>query len=84
MHEQSQVIGLYFSGGHKDSDEAPRFVNRISKGILARADICVIVQLKSAQIQDPSKLAIGVSLTIARLCCDYFLTSSDDSRCDYR
>ena len=61
MHESSTVIGLYFSSGQKDSDEAPRFVNRITKGILARADFCVVVQLKSAHIQDPTKLAVGVS-----------------------
>lgn len=78
MHSDREVIGLYFSSGLKDSDEAPRFVNRITKGILARSDSCVVVQLKSSQIHDPSKLAVGVSSQYFRrlfshvryCCCD--------------
>lgn len=61
MREESTVVGLYFSNGLKDTDETPRFVNRISKGISARADYCVVVQLKGTQIGEPTKLAVGVS-----------------------
>lgn len=61
MHEHSTVIGIYFSSGQRDSDEAPKFVNRLTKGIIARSDSCVVVQLKCALIQDPTKLAVGVS-----------------------
>lgn len=69
MHTQSTVIGVYFSNGLKDSDEAPLFVNRISKGIQARSDNCVIIQLKGTQVSDTSKLPIGVSF------CSPFLSS---------
>ena len=61
MHDSSSVVGIYFSNGLKDTDEAPKFVNRLSKAILARSENCFIVQLKGTQLSDPPKLAIGVS-----------------------
>jgi hypothetical protein len=66
MCSGSSVIGLYFSNGDRNSDEAPLFVNRVSKALLSRSDNFLIAQLKGSQITDTSKICLGVSFQIFR------------------